>query len=223
MPESITITDNRTGESIEVPIVDGGVDATEWRQPLPNVWLFDPSLLTTSACSSGITELDGDNGILRYRGYPIEELAANSSYIEVSYLLIHGELPTPAQFDAWNHEVTYHTFIHENMRKRFMEGFHYDAHPMGMLVSAVAAMSTFYPEAKLIDDPVQRHQEIVRLVAKMPTLAACCHRFSVGMPFVYPDNNKPFTSNFLNMMFSPDEKYAYEDPTLARALEVLWI
>ena len=223
MSESITITDNRTGESIEVPIVDGGVDATEWRKLLPNVWFFDPAFMTTAACSSSITELDGDNGILRYRGYPIEDLAANSSYIEVSYLLIHGELPTPAQFDAWNHEVTNHTFIHENMRKRFMEGFHYDAHPMGMLVSAVAALSTFYPEAKAIDDPQVRHKQIVRLIAKMPTIAACAHRFYSGMPFVYPDNSKKFTENFLNMMFNPVEWVDFENPVLAKALDVLFI
>ena len=223
MPESITITDNRTGESIEIPIADGGVDATEWRKLLPNVWFFDPAFMTTAACSSAITELDGDNGILRYRGYPIEELAANSSYIEVSYLLIHGELPTPAQFDAWNHEVTNHTFIHENMRKRFMEGFHYDAHPMGMLVSAVAALSTFYPEAKAIDDPEIRHKQIVRLIAKMPTIAACAHRFYSGMPFVYPDNSKKFTENFLNMMFNPVEWVDYDSPVLAKALDTLFI
>jgi citrate synthase len=223
MSESITITDNRTGESIEVPIVDGGVDATEWRKLLPNVWFFDPAFMTTAACSSSITELDGDNGILRYRGYPIEDLAANSSYIEVAYLLIHGELPTPAQFDDWNHEVTYHTFIHENMRKRFMEGFHYDAHPMGMLVSAVAALSTFYPEAKAIDDPEVRHKQIVRLIAKMPTIAACAHRFYSGMPFVYPDNSKKFTENFLNMMFNPVEWVDYDNPVLAKALDTLFI
>jgi citrate synthase len=219
----VTITDNRTGESVEIPIIEGGVDATGWRKLLPNTWFYDPGFMTTAACSSAITELDGDNGILRYRGYPIEDLAANSTYIEVSYLLIHGELPTPAQFDAWNHEVTYHTFIHENMRKRFMEGFHYDAHPMGMLVSAVAALSTFYGEAKEIHDQENRHKQIVRLIAKMPTIAACCHRFSVGMPFVYPDNRKGFAANFLSMMFSPLEQPDYENPTLAKALDLLFI
>jgi citrate synthase len=141
----------------------------------------------------------------------------------VAYLLIHGELPTPAQFDAWHHEVTYHTFIHENMRKRFMEGFHYDAHPMGMLVSAVAALSTFYPEAKAIDDPEVRHKQIVRLIAKMPTIAACAHRFYSGMPFVYPDNSKEFTENFLNMMFNPVEWVDYDNPVLAKALDTLFI
>jgi citrate synthase len=145
--ESITIIDNRTGEQFELPIINGGVDATDWRKALPNVWFFDPAFMTTAACASSITELDGDNGILRYRGYPIEQLAEQSSYLEVAYLLIHGELPTAEQFEEWGHEITYHTYIHENMRKRFMEGFHYDAHPMGMLVSAVAALSTFYLDA----------------------------------------------------------------------------
>jgi citrate synthase len=221
--ESITITDNRTGETFEIPIVNGGVSSDDWRKGLPGLWFYDPGFMATAACESSVTELDGDAGILRYRGYPIEQLAEQSTYLEVSYLLLHGELPTAQKYEEWVHDITYHTFIHENMRKRFMEGFHYDAHPMGMLVSAVAALSTFYLDAKRIDDPAQRHQEIVRLVAKMPTLAACCHRFSVGMPFVYPDNGKPFTANFLNMMFSPDQKYAYDNPALAKALDVLWI
>jgi citrate synthase len=179
--------------------------------------------MTTAACSSSITELDGDNGILRYRGYPIEQLAEHSTYLEVTYLLIHGELPTAAEFESWRHEITNHTFIHENMRKRFMEGFHYDAHPMGMLVSALAALSTFYPEAKALDDADVRHKQIVRLIAKLPTIAACAHRFYAGMPFVYPDNNKAFTENFLNMMFNPVEWVDYANPVLARALDVLFI
>jgi citrate synthase len=223
VPDSITITDNRTGDTFEVPIVNGGVSSDDWRKGLPNVFFYDPGFMATAACESSITELDGDNGILRYRGYPIEQLAEKSTYLEVAYLLIHGELPTTEQFEKWTHDITYHTFIHENMRKRFMEGFHYDAHPMGMLVSAVAALSTFYLDAKKLDDPNQRMAEIVRLIAKMPTLAACCHRFSAGMPFVYPDNDKQFTANFLNMMFSPDQKYAFDNPTLAHALDVLFI
>jgi citrate synthase len=221
--ESITITDNRSGESIEIPIKDGGVDAGEWRKLLPNVWFFDPAFMTTAAAASAITELDGENGILRYRGYPIEQLAEKSTYLEVTYLLIHGELPTQQQLDEWTHEITFHTFIHENMRKRFMEGFHYDAHPMGMLVSAVAALSTFYPEAKQIRDAGVRHKQIVRLIAKMPTLAACTHRFYVGMPFVYPDNSLSFTANFLRMMFEPLEHVQWADPILAKALDVLFI
>jgi citrate synthase len=221
--DSITITDNRTGESFELPIVNGGVDATDWRKALPNVWFYDPAFMTTAACSSAITELDGDAGILRYRGYPIEQLAEHSTYLEVAYLLVHGELPTAEDYDEWVHEITYHTFIHENMRKRFMEGFHYDAHPMGMLVSAVAALSTFYLDAKQITDADVRHAQIVRLIAKMPTIAACAHRFSVGMPFVYPDNSLPFATNFLRMLFDPLEHIPYRDPVLSKALDVLFI
>jgi citrate synthase len=223
VPESVTITDNRTGESVEIPILDGGVDAKAWQKLLPGIWFYDPALMTTAATSSEITEIDGDAGILRYRGYPIEQLAEHSTYLEVAYLLIHGELPNAAQLEAWTHEITYHTFIHESVRKRFLEGFHYDAHPMGMLVSAVAALSTYYLEAKDIDDPDIRMKQIVRLIAKMPTLAAACHRFSVGMPFVYPDNNLDFTSNFLSMMWKIAEPRYEADPILARALDVLFI
>jgi len=221
--ESITITDNRTGESIEVPIVNGGVDATAWRKLLPGTWFYDPALMTTASTSSAITELDGEAGILRYRGYPIEQLAEHSSYLEVAYLLIHGELPTKEQFEPWVHDITYHTFIHENVRKRFLEGFHHDAHPMGMLVSALAALSTFYPEAGEIQDPENRLKQIVRLIAKMPTLAAACHRFSVGMPFVYPDNSLSFTENFLSMLWKVAEPRYDANPALARALDVLFI
>jgi citrate synthase len=221
--ESITITDNRTGESIEIPIHDGGVDATEWRKLLPGVWFYDPAFMTTAATASAITELDGDAGILRYRGYPIEQLAEQSTYLEVAYLLLHGELPTAAACEEWVHEVTYHTFIHENVRKRFMEGFHYDAHPMGMLVSAVAALSTFYQEAKDIADEEVRMKQVTRLIAKMPTLAAAAHRFSVGMPFVYPDNSLPYAANFLSMMWKVAEPRYEADPALARALDVLFI
>ena len=223
MPESITVTDNRTGESLEIPIHHGGVSSTDWRKLLPDVFFYDPGFMATAACESAITELDGAKGILRYRGYPIEQLAEQSTYLECAYLLIHGDLPNKAQLDAWVHDITYHTFIHENVRKRFMEGFHYDAHPMGMLVSAVAALSTFYLEAHNIQDRDCRMKQIVRLIAKMPTLAACCYRFSVGMPFVYPDNGKSFTANFLQMMFSPWEHIAWSDPVMTRALEVLWI
>jgi citrate synthase len=223
VPESITITDNRSGESVEVPIVDGGVDAAEWRKLLPNVWFYDEAFMTTAATRSAITEIDGDAGILRYRGYPIEQLAENSTYLEVAYLLLHGELPTQEQYDPWVQDITYHTFIHENVRKRFLEGFHYDAHPMGMLVSAVAALSTFYLDAKEIGDPENRYKQIVRLIAKMPTLAAACHRFSVGMPFVYPDNSLGFTANFLAMLWKVAEPRYDANPSLARALDVLFI
>jgi citrate synthase len=223
VPETITITDNRTGESVEVPITDGGVEAAEWRKLLPNIWFYDEAFMTTACTRSAITDIDGDAGILRYRGYPIEDLAAHSTYLEVAYLLIHGELPTAEQYEPWVHDITYHTYIHENVRKRFLEGFHYDAHPMGMLVSAVAALSTFYLDAKEIDDPENRYRQIVRLIAKMPTLAAACHRFSVGMPFVYPDNSLPFAANFLSMLWKVAEPRYDANPALAHALDVLFI
>jgi citrate synthase len=223
VPESITITDNRTGESVEVPIADGGVDASSWRKLLPNVWFYDEAFMTTAATKSAITEIDGDAGILRYRGYPIEQLAESSTYLEVAYLLIHGELPTAEQYEPWVRDITYHTFIHENVRKRFLEGFHYDAHPMGMLVSAVAALSTFYLDAKDINDPEVRYKQIVRLIAKLPTLAAACHRFSVGMPFVYPDNSLGFSANFLSMLWKVAEPRYDANPALAHALDVLFI
>jgi len=221
--ESITIIDNRTGNSLEIPIVNGGIAASEWQKVLPGIWFFDPGFVSTASCESAITYLDGEQGILRYRGYPIEQLAEQSSYLEVAYLLLHGELPTAEQFDTWRREITYHTFIHENVRKRFLEGFHYDAHPMGMFVSAVAALSTFYLDAKDIFDPESRHKQIIRLIAKMPTLAAAAYRFSVGMPFVYPDNSLDFTSNFLSMMWKVAEPRFDANPVLARALDILFI
>ncbi len=221
--ESITITDNRTGETFEMPLENGGVNADVWRKHLPGTWFFDEAFMATAACESSITYLDGDAGILRYRGYPIEQLAEKSTYLEVAYLLIHGELPNAEQNADWTREITYHTFIHENVRKRFLEGFHYDAHPMGMLVSGLAALSTFYPEAKQIQNPDSRQKQIVRLIAKMPTLAAACHRFSAGMPFVYPDNSLGFTANFLAMMFKIAEPRFDANPALARALDVLFI
>ncbi len=223
MAESITITDNRSGESIEVPIVDGGVSAEEWSKLLPGIWFYDPAFMTTAAAESSITYIDGDAGKLEYRGYPIEQLAEHSSYLEVAYLLLHGELPNAAELEQWTNEITYHTFIHENVRKRFLEGFHYDAHPMGILVSAVAALSTFYPEAKDIFDPEIRYKQIIRLIAKMPTLAAAAHRFSVGMPFVYPDNSLSFAANFLSMMWKTAEPRFDANPALARAVDVLFI
>ncbi len=222
MADSITITDNRTGESLEVPILDGGIDAKAWAKLLPGIWFHDPSFGATSGAASSITELDGEAGFLRYRGYPIEQLAESSSYLEVAYLLIHGELPTPEQFEAWRYEITHHTFIHENVRKRFMEGFHHDAHPMGMLVSTIAALSTFYPEARELTPDVVMKQ-VVRLIAKMPTLAAGAYRHSVGMPFVYPDNSLDFAANFLSMMWKTAEPRYDANPVLARALDVLFI
>ena len=223
MADSITVTDNRTGESVEIPMADGGVSADAWRKLLPGVWFSDPSFMTTALASSAVTYLDGDAGILRYRGYPIEQLAEHSTFLEVAYLLLNGELPTAEQYDAWVHDITYHTFIHENMRKRFLEGFHYDAHPMGMLLSAVGALSTFYPESKNVGDPHSRAKQTVRLIAKMPTMAAACHRFSVGMPFVYPDNRLSFPENFLSMMWKVAEPLYEPDPILVKALDVLFI
>jgi citrate synthase len=221
--ESITIIDNRTGNQLEIPIRNGGVEASEWGKLLPGIWFYDPGFTATAACESSITFVDGDAGILRYRGYDIAELAENSNYLEVAYLLLHGELPRAAEFDAWRHEITYHTYIHENVRKRFLEGFHYDAHPMGMLVSAVAALSTFYADAKEIFEPEARRRQVIRLIAKMPTLAAAAHRFSVGMPFVYPDNSLDFAATFLSMMWKVAEPRFDANPTLARALDILFI
>jgi citrate synthase len=221
--DTITIIDNRTGRSLEIPIVRGGVSSEYWKKILPGIWFYDPAFTVTAPCESAITYLDGEKGILRYRGYPIEQLAEKSTYLEVAYLLLHGELPTKQQFEQWEYEITHHTFIHENVRKRFLEGFHYDAHPMGMLVSAVAALSTFYLDAKDIFNPESRRKQIVRLIAKMPTLAAAAHRFSVGMPFVYPDNSLKFVENFLSMMWKVAEPRYQAHPTLVRALDVLFI
>ena len=223
MAESITITDNRSGESLEIPFQNGGIAASDWSKLLPGVWFYDPGLVSTAACESAITYLDGEAGILRYRGYPIEQLAEKSNFLEVAYLLLNSELPTPEQYQVWQHDITHHTFIHENVRKRFLDGFHYDAHPMGMLVSAVAALSTFYLDAKDIFDIESRNKQIVRLIAKMPTLAAAAHRFSVGMPFVYPDNSLEFASNFLSMMWKTAEPRFDANPALARALDILFI
>ena len=223
MPETVTITDNRTGRSVEAPIVDGGVDAKAWAEVLPGVWFLDPGYMTTASTQSAITELDGENGILRYRGYPIEQLAESSTYLEVCYLLLNGQLPTKDELETWVHDVTYHTFLHENMRRRFMDGFHHDAHPMGMMVSALAALSTFYPEAKDIEDPENRRIQINRLISKTPTIAAMAYRASIGMPFVYPDNSLNYTENFLSMMWRVAEPHYEPDPVLAKALDVLLI
>ena len=223
MPQTITVTDNRTGESYELPIENGGIAAKDFAKAVPGVWFYDPAFMQTAAAESAITYLDGEAGILRYRGYPIEQLAEKSTYLEVAYLLLHGELPNVEQAEAWKKEVTYHTFIHENVRKRFLEGFNYDAHPMGMMVSAVAALSTYYKDAKEIHNPEILNKQIVRLIAKMPTLAAAAHRFSVGMPFVYPDNSLGYAENFLSMMWKVAEPRYEPDPVLARALDVLFI
>ena len=223
MSESITITDNRTGESVEIPIENGGVDASAWKSLLPGLWFLDPAFGTTASTESAITFLDGTNGVLEYRGYPIEQLAESSNHLEVAYLLLNGELPTTEQNDEWVHEITHHTYLHENFRRRIYDAFHYDAHPMGLLTSSVAGLSTFYPEAKEIEDPANRMEQIVRLVAKMPTMAAAAYRFSMGLPFVFPRNDLDYTSNFLSMMFSIAEDDYVPDPALKRAMEILFI
>ena len=221
MPDTITITDDRTGKSVTVPITDGVFSSAAIRELDPNLFMYDPAFLSTAACRSDITYLDGGAGILRYRGYPIEQLAEHSTFLEVAYLLIHGELPNQQELDQWRYDITHHTFIHENMRKRFVDGFHYDAHPMGMFVSAVAALGTFYDGAKDIHDADSRQKQILRLIAKTPTIAAMCYRFSVGLPFIYPDNTLSYPANFLNMMWRVGEYEVH--PTLERAMEVLFI
>jgi citrate synthase len=220
--DTITIIDDRTGKRVTVPLSEGTFPSSALRELDPDLRVYDPAYLSTAACKSAITYLDGDAGILRYRGYPIEQLAERSNYLEVAYLLLNGDLPNKAQLETWSYEVTHHTYLHENMRKRFMEGFHYDAHPMGMFVSGLAAMSTFYPDAKEIFSADVRNKQILRLIAKTPTLAAYCHRFCIGMPSVYPDNALSYTENFVNMLFRVGDDYEV-NPTLARALDVLFI
>ena len=221
MPDTITITDDRTGKTVTVPIEGGVFPSSALRELDPTLYCYDPAFLSTASCKSAITYLDGEAGILRYGGYPIEQLAEQSTYLEVAYLLLNGELPDQQQHDTWVHDVTNHTFIHENMRKRFVDGFHYNAHPMGMFTSAVAALGTFYEGAKDIDDPAQRDRQILRLIAKAPTIAAMCHRFSVGLPFNQPNNDLSYPANFLNMMWKIGD---YEvDPVLERAMEILFI
>ena len=222
MPETITITDDRTGKTVTVPIEGGVFPASAIRELDASLYVYDPAYMQTASCKSAITYLDGGNGILRYRGYPIEQLAEKSTFLEVAYLLLNGELPTQAELDVWTHDVTHHTFIHENMRKRFVDGFHYDAHPMGMFVSALAALGTFYDGAKDIDSADSRHKQVLRLIAKTPTIAAMCHRFSVGLPFNYPDNGLSFPGNFLSMMWKVGDEYTV-DPVLERAMDVLFI
>ncbi|MBA3982358.1 MAG: citrate synthase [Acidimicrobiia bacterium] len=221
MPDTITITDDRTGKSVTVPITDGVFPSSALRELDPSLFMYDPAYLSTAACKSAITFLDGDAGILRHRGYPIEQLAEHSTYLEVAYLLIHGELPSQQELDTWTYEITHHTFMHENMRKRFVDGFHYDAHPMGMFVSAIAALGTFYDDAKQLGDEESRDKQILRLIAKAPTLAAMCHRFSVGLPFFLPDNELSYAANFLTMMWKIGEYDVH--PVLERAMDVLFI
>ncbi|MGH3136227.1 MAG: citrate synthase [Gaiellaceae bacterium] len=225
--DSLFVTDNRTGRMYEIPIADGAIRATELRKIKADeddfgLMSYDPAFLNTASCRSEVTFIDGDRGILRYRGYPIEQLAERSTYLETAYLLLFGELPTSTELDAWADEITHHTFVHENL-KVLMESFRYDAHPMGMFVSAVAALSTFYPDAMQVDDPENRLLQTKRLVAKVPTLAAWTYRHARGLPYVYPDNDLGFAGNFLSMMFRMAEPRYAADPALERALEVLFI
>jgi citrate synthase len=225
--DTLSVTDNRTGQTYEVPIEDGAIRATALRKIKVaeddfGLMSYDPAFLNTASCRSAVTYIDGDQGILRYRGYPIEQLAEESTYLETAYLLLFGELPTSAELDRWTDEITHHTFVHENV-KGLMEAFRYDAHPMGMFISAVAALSTFYPEAAQVDDPENRLLQAKRLIAKVPTLAAWTYRHSRGLPYVYPDNDLGFAGNFLSMMFRMAEPRYAADPVLERALEVLFI
>jgi citrate synthase len=227
MKNSLTITDNRTGKSYELPIQNGAVRAADLRQIKVaeddfGLMSYDPAFMNTASCQSKITFIDGDKGILRYRGYPIEELAEKSSYLETAYLILYGELPTQAELEDWVYNVTIHTIIHENIKK-FIDGFHYDAHPMGMLVSTVAALSTYYRDAKSIFDSESRRRQTYRLIGKMPTLAAFVYRHTRGMPYAYPDNDLSYTGNFLNMLFKMTEVKYKPDPILERALDVLFI
>ncbi|HSB60139.1 MAG TPA: citrate synthase [Vicinamibacteria bacterium] len=224
--EFLTVADSRTGRTYELTIERGTIKATDLRQIKTGpddfgLMSYDPGFMNTASCRSGVTFIDGDRGILRYRGYPIEELAAKASYLEVAYLVLSGELPTRAQHDEWVWHVTHHTMIHENI-KDLMTGFRYDAHPMGMLVSTVGALSTFYPEAKGIHDPLVRRKQVHRLIAKIPTLAAFAYRHSMGLPYAYPDNDLSYAGNFLQMMFRVGNRY-HVSPVLERALDVLFI
>jgi citrate synthase len=224
---SLTITDNRTGKQYEIPIENDTIRATDLRQIKVKedefgMMTYDPAFMNTAACKSRITFIDGDKGILRYRGYHIEQLAEKSNYLETAYLILYGELPTESQLREWEYNITHHTFINENIKK-MMDGFHYDAHPMGILIGTLGALSTFYPEAKRIRDPQSRQKQIYRLIAKMPTIAAFAYRHRVGLPYAYPDNDLSYAGNFLNMMFRTTEPKYQPNPVLERALNVLFI
>ena len=227
MSETLTITDNRTGKQYEIPIVDGTIRAIDLRQIKVDpeefgMMSYDPAFLNTASCQSRVTFIDGDKGILRYRGYPIEQLAEQSTFIETAYLLINGELPTQAELDSWSNELNQHTILHENIKK-FMEGFQYDAHPMGIFLSTVGALSTFFPDAKEVLDPQSRRMQIARLVAKVPSIAAYAHRHSIGRPYVYPDPKLSFIGNFMSMLYRGAEPQYEPHPVLERALDILFI
>lgn len=225
--DTLTVIDNRTGQTYELPIRDGTINAIDLRKIKTSpddfgLMSYDPSFLNTASCRSSITYIDGDKGILRYRGYPIEQLAEKSTFLEVAYLILYGELPNRQQFDQWVFDITHHTMVHENVRI-FLDGFRYDAHPMGILISTVAALSTFYPEARNVFDMASVELQTRRLVAKMPTVAAYAYRHAMGLPYVYPDNDLSYTGNFLNMMFKMTELKYKPHPVLERALDVLFI
>ncbi|MGA7397097.1 MAG: citrate synthase [Solirubrobacterales bacterium] len=225
--DSLTVTDNRTGRSYELPIEDDTVKAMDLRQIKVHeddfgMMAFDPSFTNTASCRSSVTYIDGEAGVLQHRGIPIEQLCESSTFLEVAYLLVFGELPTRPQLESWVHDVTHHTFVHEDIKK-FLSGFRYDAHPMGMLLASTGALSTFYPDAKNLDDHVERYLATIRLIAKMPTLAAFSYRHNMGLPYVYPDNDLTYSENFLSMMFKMTETKYDPDPRLAKALDVLFI
>src|SRR6266545_4646474 len=224
--EALTVTDNRTGQTYDLEITDGTVRAMDLREIKVSdddfgLMTYDPAYTNTASCRSAITFIDGEAGILQHRGIPIEQLCEHSTYLEVAYLLVYGELPTKPQLEAWTHDITHHTFVHENIKK-FVEGFRYDAHPMGMLLASVGALSTFYPDAKHIKDPHERYMATIRMIAKMPTLAAFAYRHNLGLPYVYPDNDLAYPGNFISMMFKMTELKYEPDPRLERALDVLW-
>lgn len=223
--ETLTITDNRTGQTYEIPIEHDTIRAIDLRQIKVSegdfgMMSYDPAFTNTASCKSTITFIDGDRGILTYRGYPIEQLAEKSNYLETAYLILYGELPSMSEYEEWVYNITHHTFIHENIKK-FIDGFRYDAHPMGMLLGTVGALSTFYPEAKEIFDPKLRDIQVQRLIAKMPTIAAFCYRHAVGQPYVYPDNDLSYTGNFLNMMFKMTEAKYKPNPVIEKAIDIL--
>jgi len=225
--DSLTVTDNRTGETFEVEITDGTVKAMDFRQMKVSeddfgLMTYDPAFTNTASCRSAITYIDGDAGVLEHRGYPIEQLCEDSSFLEVAYLLVHGALPKQDELDFWTYAITHHTYVHENI-KTTMEGFRYDAHPMAMLLSTVGALSSFYPAAKDLDSDTERYMAVVRLIAKMPTLAAFAYRHNLGLPYVYPDNDLSYAGNFLSMLYKMTEVKYEPDPRLERALDVLWI
>ena len=225
--DTLTITDNRTGESYDVEITDDTIRAMDLRQIKVQeddfgMMAYDPAFLNTASCRSAITFIDGDKGVLQHRGIPIEQLSEKSSYLELAFLLVYGELPTQPQLERWVFDITHHTFVHEDI-KQFLQGFRYDAHPMGMLLAGVGALSTFYPDAKQIDDPEERYMAAIRMIAKVPTLAAFAYRHNMGLPYVYPDNDLSYPENFLSMMFKKTEVKYEPDPRLAKALDVLFI